>query len=62
MRHRIIAAVAVLFFGAPLAHAAGQVDQVERDQVMRGVAALQRAAQAAVDLDRLPQQFRDSDL
>jgi CubicO group peptidase (beta-lactamase class C family) len=54
MRRRIIAAVAVLFFGAPLAHAAGQVDQVERDQVLRGVAALQRAAQAAVDQGEVP--------
>jgi CubicO group peptidase (beta-lactamase class C family) len=56
MRHRIIAAVAVLFFAAPPAHAAGQVgrDQVERDQVMRGVAALQRAAQAAVDQGEVP--------
>ena len=56
MRHRIIAAVAVLLFGAPPAHAAGQVerDQVERDQVMRGVAALQGAAQAAIDQGEVP--------
>ena len=56
MRHRIIAVVAVLLFGGPPAHAAGQVgrDQVERDQVMRGVAALQGAAQAAIDQGEVP--------